>query len=103
MRACPDQIGNTQVVCYTRIDTRHSHTGNTRQVINGVVLGPVSGLAICHAEGSESYFLFGCDEEWKSLSDTWHRSISEAKAQAEFEYYGTANTWIPHIKNSSHA
>jgi hypothetical protein len=37
--------------------------------------------------------VFGCDECWSSVTDTWHPTIEEAKAQAEFEYEGATATW----------
>ncbi len=93
MRPAPPTVSGAIVVCYTSIDSRHRHTGNTKQIVGGVVLGPASGLAICQYEGDTAYYLFGCDAEWNSLTDTWHETLEDAKEQAEFEYEGTSNTW----------
>jgi hypothetical protein len=90
----PNIIGGARVVCFTPIDDRHRHTGNTRQIVGGVLLGPAAGLAICQYDGDTAYYLFGCDENWTSRSDTWHESIEDAKDQGEFEYEGTKLTWI---------
>ncbi len=94
MRPIPDTVGGAKVICYTPIDTRHRHTGNTKQIVGGVLLGPAKGLAICQYDGESAFYLFGCDEEWNSLSDTWHETLEDAKEQAEFEYEGTKETWI---------
>jgi hypothetical protein len=83
-----------RVVCYTLIDERHRHTGNTKQIVAGVLLGPAYGLAICQYDGEDCFYLLSCDEHWNSLSDTWHQKLEDAKAQAEFEYEGTMSTWI---------
>jgi hypothetical protein len=96
MHKCPQIVGGARVICYTPIDERHRHTGKTKQIVAGIVLGAVSGLAICQYEGEECFYLFGCDAHWNSLSDTWHESLEDAKSQAEFEYEGTLNTWIVH-------
>ena len=32
--------------------------------------------------------IFGCDEGWNAVTDTWHETLEDAKAQAEFEYEG---------------
>ena len=90
---CPDKIGNAKVVCYTFIDARHKHTGNARQIVGGELVGPACGLAICHYTGEDSFYLFGCDNSWETITDTWHKSLEEAQAQAEFEYAGTSATW----------
>ena len=78
---------------YSPVDGPHRHTGNTRQIVNGVVIGPASGLAICQYPGDQAVCLFGCDAHWNSKSDTWHQTVADAKDQAEFEYAGTAATW----------
>ena len=93
MEPCPSHIGGAKVICYTPIDERHHPTGNTKQIVNGVVLGPAAGIAICQYEGEEYFYLFGCDEQWNCRSDTWHEELEDAKAQAEFEYQGTSGTW----------
>lgn len=93
MKQCPSEISGAQVLLYTPIDGRHTHTGNTRQIVNGAVLGAASGLAICQYPGDQEVYLFGCDAHWASQSDTWHQCVADAKDQAEFEYAGTAATW----------
>lgn len=94
MGSCPPTIGDARVVCYTQIDSRHTHTRNTWQIVAGAVLGPARGLAICQYDGETACYLFGCDEGWVSLSDTWHESLEDAKEQAEFEYLGASSTWV---------
>ena len=94
MQPIPSVIGGARVVCYTPIDSRHNHTGHTKQIVGGVLLGPSAGLAICQYEGEECFYLFGCDEYWTSLCDTWHETLDDAKEQAEHEYEGTGKTWI---------
>jgi hypothetical protein len=95
MRPCPSNIAGAKVVCYTPIDRRRRHTGNTRQIVNDQVLGPAKGLAICQHAGDEAFYLYGCDQHWNPLSDTWHQSLLEAQRQAEFEYAGITETWLP--------
>jgi len=57
-------------------------------------MGPMSGLAICQHPGESAYYLYGCDADWRSITDTWHQTLDEAKRQAEFEYEGVCKTWI---------
>jgi len=89
----PTQIGGAKVICYTPIDDRHKFTGNCEQIVAGKLMGPMAGLAICQYAKDNAFYLFGCDSEWNSATDTWHQSIEEAKDQAEFEYQGTMDTW----------
>lgn len=96
MRPAPREIGGARVISYSPIDKRHHHTGNCRQIVAGVLQGPMAGLAICQYPGEDSYFLFGCDTEWQSITDTWHQTLEQAKQQAEFEYEGVSSTWQKH-------
>jgi len=89
----PKQIGGANVVLFAPIDERHRHTGNCRQIVAGALQGPNAGLAICQYDGEVGFYLFGCNEGWSSVTDTWHQSIEEAMDQAEFEYEGVATTW----------
>jgi len=87
-------IGGAKVVMSTSIDERHDFTGACRQIVGGKQMGPMAGLAICQYEGETAYYLFGCDQEWNEITDTWHQSLAEAIDQAEFEYRGTKSTWL---------
>ena len=89
----PKLVGGARVVQWTMIDERHRPTKNTRHIVAGVEQGPARGLAICQHEGEDAYYLFGCDAEWNTLTDTWHQSLEEALEQAEFEYEGVSATW----------
>lgn len=89
----PKEVGGARVILYTKIDERHRHTGNCRQIVAGKLMGAAAGLAICQYAGEEYYYLFGCDEDWNTLTDTLHETLDEAKEQAEFEYEGTDKTW----------
>ena len=79
---------------YTPIDNRHVFTRKCRQLVENEIIGPVSGLAICQYNSEDAFYLFGCNKDWQSITDTWHQSIEDAISQAEFEYENTSKTWI---------
>jgi len=89
----PEVVGGYKIVCYTSIDSRHRFTAKTRQIVRGKLMGSMSGLAICRPGKAEEFYLFGCDQDWNVVTDTWHQSLSEAKEQAEYEYEGVSETW----------
>ena len=62
-------------------------------IVDGVVMGPAAGLAICKYEEEAGFYLFGCDQNWHPITDTFHDSVDDAKSQAEVEYVGVSNTW----------
>ena len=104
MSPAPAKIGGATVIYYTPIDGRHRHTGACRQVVAGVLQGGAAGLAICRYEGDDCYYLFGCDEKWESVTDTWHETLDDAKREAEFEYEGVTSTWArPALSGSTAA
>ncbi len=93
MKHPPELVGGARVVRWSPIDNRHRHTGNCTNIVAGKVMGAAAGLAICQYDGEGAYYLFGCDAEWNSLTDSWHLTLEEALEQAEFEYEGVSATW----------
>jgi len=89
----PKEIEGAAVILFTTIDSRHVPTGGCRHVVRGVLEGPASGLAICRYPGDVGYYLFGCDSDWNSVTDTFHETVEQAKSQAEFEYQHVSLTW----------
>src|SRR5262245_24715332 len=94
MKPCPPIVGNARVICYTPIDERHRFTGACKQIVAGQLMGAMAGLAICQYEGETAFYLFGCDADWQTVTDTWHETLDDAKHQAQFEYEGVSHTWI---------
>jgi hypothetical protein len=82
------------VVCYSPIDERHRFTGGCKQIVAGPLMCAIAGLAICQYGGEDAFYLFGCDPDWQTVTDTWHQTLDDAKHQAEFEYEGVSKTWI---------
>jgi hypothetical protein len=94
MKPVPNEISNATVIHYTILDTRHIPTGKCAHIVTGELINSVAGLAICQYTGEDSYYLFYCDQNWHTLTDTWHATLQDALNQAEFEYEGTKSTWL---------
>jgi hypothetical protein len=90
---CPAKIGEDKVLAWAQTSGSARPTGNTVHRFNGEVLDPVPCLAICEIENQGGYLLFYCDEQWEQCADTWHQTLDDAKAQAEFEYDGISSHW----------
>lgn len=52
---------------------------------------PPASLAI--EADDVGFFLYRLDEDGSCAADTWHLTLEEAKAQAEFEYAVAATDW----------
>lgn len=61
-------------------------TRKTRHVVDGRVVEDFAGLAIAQYKLGGGVYLFYCDAEWNSITDTYHENIEGALAQAEFEF-----------------
>ena len=48
-----------------------------------------AALAICQYANEDGFYLFYCSPDWKTITDTWHESLEDALAQAEFEFQGS--------------
>jgi hypothetical protein len=97
---CPTILsGGARVVAWTPIDQRHRPTGSCRHFVAGELVGTAAGLAVCQFEQDAGFFLLGCNAQWETMTDTWHPTIEEAKAEAELEYEGVAATWQSHNSN----
>jgi len=57
-------------------------------------MGPASYLAIAKYQDEAGVYLFYCDQSWVVMADTWHEKVSDAVAQAEFEYAGISAAWV---------
>ena len=93
MNQPPQQIDGMEVVLFSVIDWRHNPTDRTSHVVGGEPLGPAAALAICRDRDDSSYYLLYCNEAWESITDTWHETLEDAKAQAGFEYEGIDASW----------
>jgi hypothetical protein len=87
------EIGGAKVICFTKLDTRHIRTNNTEHHVSGQILQNIYGLAICKYEEEVGFYLFYCDPNWSTITDTWHETVDDAKEQAEFEFTNTLSTW----------
>jgi hypothetical protein len=87
-----DYRKHSGVICFTPIDDRHRPADCTRRIVKGAATGFAAGLLI--RESADGFYLCHCDETWKPYADSWHRTLAAAQHQAEFEYQGTAKTWI---------
>ena len=91
MGPAPADFGGDKVIATAVVDETVRYTGATFHSGPDGVIQPASALAI--VMGEAGVYLLYCDHEWQSLTDTWHLSVRDAKAQAEFEYAGISAKW----------
>jgi hypothetical protein len=63
-----------------------SSTGLTRHIVKGRDVTDFASLAIAQYEGDPGFYLLYCDENWNTITDTYHDTMVAAIAQATFEF-----------------
>ncbi|WP_194835510.1 hypothetical protein [Nocardia sp. XZ_19_369] len=61
-------------------------SGQTRHVVDGLVVDDFAGLAIAQYDASSAVYLFYCDVDWNVITDTYHASVAAAHVQASEEF-----------------
>jgi hypothetical protein len=79
-------------------------TGKTKHTVGKSVEGkptPVASLPVPAwveiSEEEDAFYLFHFDAAGVCFADTWHKTLSEAMHQAEFEFGISATEWTPVI------
>jgi hypothetical protein len=91
MDSAPTDFGGDKVIATAVVSEAVRPTGATIHDGPDGVIPPANALAI--VMGEAGVYLLYCDREWQVLTDTWHSSVINAKAQAEFEYEGISAQW----------
>jgi hypothetical protein len=60
--------------------------GRTRHIVGGREVERFGGLIIAKYSSDPGFYLFHCDSDWNVITDTYHDSMANAIAQAEFEF-----------------
>ena len=76
-----------------RLSEKHQPTGKTRHFRSGQELPRPIELRIAQYDGDPGYYLFYCDSLGGEMTDTYHDSIEEAFAQAEWEFAISKDEW----------
>lgn len=84
---------DSKILKRVRIGATHHATGKTRH-LHGIkpIPTPVE-LRIVQYNSDPGFYLFYCDALGSELTDTYHDSIKEAMAQAEWEFEVKTGEW----------
>jgi len=72
---------------------QHRPTGRTRHFYGRVELPLPSELRIVQYSGDPGFYLLYCDELGNELTDTYHDTLEEAMAQADWEFGVKPDEW----------
>lgn len=89
----PPPLDGNGLIQFAPVSPATPSSGMTVHRVNGEIVGSASVLAIYQCDDGNGYYLFGCDSGWEIVTDTWHSTLQEAEAQAEFEYPGIDGHW----------
>jgi len=88
----PTELDGARVLFAAILGPGVRPTGRTRHIAVGEPIEAVECLLICE-EPNNGLFVYYCDAQWRVLADTWHASVADAMAQAEFEFAGVRDHW----------
>ena len=91
MTPAPSEFDGDKAIATAVVNEAVHPTGATTHHGPDGAIPPASALAI--VSGEAGFYLLYCDRDWQVLTDTWHASVENAKAQAEFEYSGISKQW----------
>lgn len=81
------------IVARITLGAHHLPTGKTRHRYGTLEIPPPSTLAIANYPDAPGFYLLHFDKEGNELTDTYHESVEEAKAQAEWEFGIQPGEW----------
>ncbi len=83
-----------QIIKRVLLGPMHQPTGNTRHNINGVPMpAPVELRIVKYDVADRGYYLYYCDRFGTEMTYTYHDSVEEAMAQAEWEFNVKKDEW----------
>ncbi len=84
MNVPPKIIERANVFCHVILNESHREVHMEKLIC---------GLAIVHYVDTEGFLLFGCDQDWNCVTDTWHETLEDAQAQAAAEHPDLIIRW----------
>ena len=76
-----------------RLGPQHQPTGKTRHFHGNEPLPASSELRIVQYSSDPGFYLLYCDESGQELTDTYHDTLAQELAQAEWEFRLKAAEW----------
>ena len=85
MRKAPNLIDGARLLRVADLSLA-APTGGTRHVVGDTEVDDFAAVAIAQYDSTPGFYLLYCDTDWNALTDTYHESVEDAIAQAEFEF-----------------
>jgi hypothetical protein len=85
MRPVPELIDGATVLQVADLSSA-TPTRATRHVVAGREVTAFAHLALAQYENDSGVYLFYCDADWNTVTDTYHDTLERALSQAQFEF-----------------
>ena len=92
-------VMSARVLYRIELTRTHRPTGATRHYSDSALLPPPKALTIEQYEGNPGFYLMYRNEANKEQTDTYHETLDDAFAQAEFEFGIKRGEWKDLIGN----
>ena len=87
------QMAEYIILKHVVLGSKHVATGQTRHYLGTEILPLPSELSIAQYPGDSGFYLLYFDSSGKELTDTYHDSVENAMAQADFEFQVKPSDW----------
>ena len=84
---------NYIVLGRVRLGAAHQPTGKTHHYHGRVPIPPPAELQIVKYPGDAGFYLLHFDDKGEELTDTYHDTLEDAQAQAEWEFQVKVSDW----------
>lgn len=86
-------MSNYRILRTRVLSAQNQPTGKTQHFRGGEKITTFNNLRIVKYPDDSGYYLLYLDKEGNELTDTYHKQLEDALAQAEWEFYVTPEQW----------
>ena len=93
MNKPPAVLDGARVLKYAIVDSSIRYTGKITVHVDGKLVGPAAGLAICKYDNEDSVCIFYCNENWEVFAAGGYPTVEKTVERMEVAYSGSSKKW----------
>jgi len=86
-------LHGARVLKYAIVDSSIQYTGKITVYVDGQLVGPATGLAICKYDNEDSVCIFYCKDNWEVFAAGEYPTVEKAVERMEVAYSGSSKKW----------
>lgn len=93
MNKPPAMLDGARVLRYAVVDSSVAFTGKITLTVDGKLMGPAAGIAICKYDDQLDILVLHCNKQWLSFGASGYPTLEEAVSRLEVAYAGISSKW----------